>query len=279
MGEEAVSRRIEAFCVALLFAGLGVGYLVYGARSWAPPLASHHGAGIDAMIRFLLVTTGLMFLAGHVMLGLLVWRGARRSRITLRLAPAKAERWVAVTLGLLMTFVAEGGVLAIGLPVFEEYFGDIPHDAVQLEVTAQQFAWNVRYPGADGIFGRTDVALIDTNNPIGLDRNDPAAADDTLTINQITVPVNQPVKVILRSRDVIHSFFLPNFRVKQDAVPGMTIEIWFTPTREGRFEIPCTELCGLGHYRMKGFLNVVSRSEFQAFLQANERAARARYAN
>ena len=90
--------------------------------------------------------------------------------------------------------------------------------------------------------------------------------DDIVSINQMTVPVDRPVKIMLRSLDVIHSFFLPHHRVKQDAVPGMNIPVWFIPTREGTFEIPCAELCGLGHYRMKGFLNVVSASEYDAWL-------------
>jgi len=152
------------------------------------------------------------------------------------------------------------------LPVFGEYFGDIPEDAVNIVVTGQQFAWNNHYSGEDGIFGRTDVALITPTNPVGLDGNDPAAADDFVLINQLTVPVDRPVKITLRALDVIHSFFLPHHRVKQDAVPGMSIPVWFVPTREGRFEIPCTELCGLGHYRMQGFLNVVSQAEYDAWL-------------
>lgn len=274
------SNRLEATLVGALFAALGIGYVIYGSRGWAPELASRHGAGIDMMINFLLVATGLMFVVGHIVLGFFIWKGAQRSAVSLRLASAKQEKWVAITLGLLMTFIAEGGIIIIGLPVFGEYYGEIPEDAVELEVIGQQFAWNVRYPGPDGTYGRTDVALIDeVRNPIGLDRNDPAAADDITELNQITVPVDRPIKVTLKARDVIHSFFLPHFRVKQDAVPGMTITIWFTPTREGRFEIPCAELCGLGHYRMKGFLNVVSDADFQAFLDDNAAGTRRQLAN
>ena len=261
-------RTFEGTLVGVVFASLGIGYLVYGGQAWAPQLASRHGAGIDTMMSFLLTTTGIMFLIGHLVLGALIFLGVRRNRVTLRMATSRSERWISISLGLLMTFVAEGGVLAIGLPVFQEYYGEIPHDAVTVAVTGQQFAWNAHYPGDDGTFGRTDPGLITANNPVGLDGNDPAAADDTISINQISVPVNRPIRVRLRSRDVIHSFFLPHLRVKQDAVPGMTIDVWFVPTREGRFEIPCAELCGLGHYRMKGFLNVVSEAEFAAFLDS-----------
>ncbi|NKB87657.1 MAG: cytochrome-c oxidase [Acidobacteria bacterium] len=266
MANDKSSPRVEGILVAILFIAIGVGYAIYGARSWFPELASRHGSGIDAMITFVLVATGLMFLIGHLVFGWLIWRAAARDRVTSRLAEPRAERRISITVGIVIALAAEGGVIAIGLPVFGEYYGDIPLDAVDIEVTGQQFAWNNHYPGADGVRGRTDVALITPTNPVGLDNNDPASADDIVAVNQLTVPVDRPVKITLRALDVIHSFYLPHHRVKQDAVPGMSIPVWFIPTREGRFEIPCAELCGLGHYRMKGFLNVVSQAEYEAWL-------------
>ncbi|MBI3262174.1 MAG: cytochrome c oxidase subunit II [Acidobacteria bacterium] len=262
-------RSVEALLVGLLFGFTGVLGVLYGARTWLPPLASKHGAGIDAMLMYLLVSVGTLFLIGHIALGALIWRAARQSRITHRLTPARTEWAVSAALGLLMALVAEGGVLAIGLPVWSEYFAATPPaDAVLVEVTGQQFTWNVRYPGADGAFGRTDPRLIDdASNPIGIERSDPAAADDVTSVNEIAVPVNRPVRVRLRSKDMVHSFFLPHLRVKQDAVPGMTIEIIFVPTREGTFEIACTQLCGLGHYRMQGLLHVVPESEFRRWMR------------
>jgi cytochrome c oxidase subunit 2 len=130
----------------------------------------------------------------------------------------------------------------------------IPKDGVQIEVTAEQFAWNIRYAGPD--------------NQIG-------TADDVLTLNQLHFPVGQPVVVTLHSKDVIHSFFLPEFRVKQDAVPGLSTRIWFEGTRTGHWEISCAELCGLGHYRMKGFVTVETPEEFHKWLadQAAEAGA------
>jgi cytochrome c oxidase subunit 2 len=136
------------------------------------------------------------------------------------------------------------------------YFSDAPTNATIIQVTGEQFAWNFHYPGPDGQFGRTDNKLITGTNPIGLDKDDPAAKDDVLSIGVMHAPVGKPVRVRLRSKDVIHSFFLPNFRMKQDAVPGMGIEVWFTPTQAGQYEIACAELCGLGHYRMKGALTI-----------------------
>jgi cytochrome c oxidase subunit 2 len=220
------------------------------------------------MLRYLLLTVGALFLAGYVALAYFVWRGVRRDRIGPRFARPRVEFALSAALGLGMAVIAEGGVLAIGMPVWREYFDATPPaDAVTIEVTAQQFMWNVRYPGPDGRFGRTDPARIDeATNPLGMDRSDPAGADDILALNEITVPFGRAVRVRLRSKDVIHSFFLPNFRVKQDAVPGMSPEIVFFPTRTGHFELACAELCGLAHYRMRGFFNVVSPQEFEGWL-------------
>jgi cytochrome c oxidase subunit 2 len=268
--ETSAKLPLEALVVGLLFLVTGLSVVGYGARTWLPPLASRHGAGIDAMLLYLLTIVGALLLIGYVVLAVLVWRGARQPRVTYRMAAPRTEWVLSAVLGLVMALLAEGGVLAIGIPVWGEYFSATPPaDAVRIEVTAQQFMWNVRYPGADGIFGRTDPRLVDdATNPIGIDRRDPAAKDDVFIQNEITVPVNRTVRVHLRSKDMIHSFFLPHLRVKQDAVPGMTIEIVFVPTRVGTFEIACAQLCGLAHYRMRGVLNVVSDDEFRRWLQA-----------
>jgi cytochrome c oxidase subunit 2 len=264
------STNVEALLVGSLFFAVGLFGVVYGARRWLPPLASRHGAGIDAMLMYLLFVTGGLFLIGHLVLSGLIWRAARQDRVTHRLATRKTEWVLSGALGLLVVTLGEAGVLAIGIPVWNEYFlARPPEDAVFVEVTGQQFQWNVRYPGSDGLFGRTEVRLIDGagTNPLGIDRADPAAADDIIDLNEMTVQVNRPVRVRLRSKDMIHSFFLPHLRVKQDAVPGMVPEIVFVPTREGNFEIVCAELCGLGHYRMQGFLHVLSEDGFREWLQ------------
>lgn len=269
-GTPTSKLTVEALLVGLLFLLTGLLGVAYGgARAWLPPLASRHGAGIDAMLAYLLVTVGALLLIGYVALSVLIWRAARQQRVTLRQATRKTEWVLSAAFGLVVALVGEVGVLAIGIPVWSEYFGAIPPaDAVFVEVTGQQFAWNMRYPGNDGIFGRTDVRLIDeASNPIGIDRTDPAAADDVTLQNEIAVPVNRPVRLRLRSKDMIHSFFLPHLRVKQDSIPGMTPEIVFVPTREGTFEIACAELCGLGHYRMQGFLYVLSEDGFRQWLK------------
>ena len=138
--------------------------------------------------------------------------------------------------------------------------------ATVVRVVAEQFAWNVHYPGADGQFGRTSAALVGPGNPLGLDRQSPYAADDVATINQLAVPVDRPVIVQLSARDMIHSFGVPAMRVKQDAIPGMMIPVWFTPTLTGEFDIACSQLCGLAHYRMRGVVSVMTSPEFQTWL-------------
>ena len=170
----------------------------------------------------------------------------------------------------------EGGVLAaeivllayFSIPAWSARVDAFPSEqqSTVVRVVAEQFAWNVHYPGPDGRFGRTDLSLLGPTNPLGLDRRDPAAKDDITTINQLHLPVNKPAIVHLSSKDMVHSFALPQMRVKQDAIPGIAQPVWFTPTRTGEWEIACSQLCGLGHYRMRGFYTVETQTEFNAWL-------------
>ncbi len=264
----ASSRRsVEGLVLALVFLLVPVLGVALAARRWLPPLASEHGAGIDRMINYLLITVGVLFVVGHLTLGYFVWRFGRQGRVTFRLASSKAERRWSLIPVVLMALIAEGGVLVLGLPVWGKFYASkAPPEAVVVEVTAEQFAWNIRYPGKDGTFGRTEPKLITDENPVGLDKSDPAARDDILLLSKIVVPVNRPVRIRLRSKDTLHSFFLPNFRVKQDSVPGMTIEFWFVPTAKGDYEIACAELCGFGHFQMRGLFNVMTQEEFEKWL-------------
>ena len=147
-------------------------------------------------------------------------------------------------------------------------------EAVVVRVVAEQFAWNIHYPGPDGKFGRTDIALVSADNPLGLDRRDPNAKDDITTINQLNLPINRPVLVHLSSKDVIHSFGLYEMRVKQDAIPGMTIPVWFIPNRIGEYEIACSQLCGLGHFRMRGFITIQSDADYKKWYDDQEKELR-----
>jgi cytochrome c oxidase subunit 2 len=144
-------------------------------------------------------------------------------------------------------------------------------EAVVVHVYAQQFAWNIQYPGPDGKFGRTDIKLVAADNPIGIDRTDPNAKDDIVTINQLNLPVDRPVLVHLSSMDVIHSFGLYEMRVKQDAIPGLSIPVWFIPNRIGEYEIACSQLCGLGHFRMRGFLTIQNAADYKKWYDDQEK--------
>jgi cytochrome c oxidase subunit II len=147
-------------------------------------------------------------------------------------------------------------------------------EAVVVRLIGEQFAWNVHYPGPDGRFGRTDIKLVSADNPLGLDRRDPDAKDDITTINQMNLPVDRPILVQLSSKDVIHSLGLIEMRVKQDAIPGMTMPVWFIPNRIGEYEIACSQLCGLGHFRMRGFVTVQSAADYQKWYDEQEKELR-----
>jgi len=139
---------------------------------------------------------------------------------------------------------------------------------IEVHVAGEQFAWNIHYPGPDGVFGRIDNSLVSATNPVGIDRTDPAAADDIGVLNVLMLPLNRTAVVLVSSRDVVHSFTLNEMRVKQDAVPGMTARVWFTPTMKGDWEIACSQLCGLGHYRMRGEYHVVDQDAWDRWQAA-----------
>jgi cytochrome c oxidase subunit II len=163
-------------------------------------------------------------------------------------------------------------LVVFAVPIWATRVNSIPPEsqATVVRVVAEQFAWNVHYPGKDGVFGRTDPNLVATGtNPLGLDPNDPAGKDDVVLLNELHLPVNKPVIIKLTTKDVIHSFFLPQMRVKQDAIPGQVIPIWFEPIKTGQWDIACAQLCGLSHYRMRGSYTVESQADFDKWMADN----------
>jgi cytochrome c oxidase subunit 2 len=168
-------------------------------------------------------------------------------------------------------------ILFLGLGILgrkawaEARFTQAAPNAIQVEVTENQFVFNFRYPGPDGKFGKLDPAQVSasTGNPLGLDSKDPAGKDD-IVLPTLTVPVNRQIELLIRSQDVIHNFYVRELRLQQDAMPGMVIPIHFTAEKIGQYEIMCTQLCGLAHYRMRSFLNVVSDSDYDTFLKQQE---------
>jgi cytochrome c oxidase subunit 2 len=231
-----------------------------------PPAASAHAADVDqlmVLIHWLMV----MLFVGWSVFFLYVLIRFRRSAHPRASYDGLRGRW---------SMWVEGGVLAaevvllafFSIPIWSARADAFPaaDQSTVVRVVAEQFAWNVHYPGGDGVFGRTDARLIGPANPLGLDRSDAAAVDDVTTINQLNLPVGRPVIVYLSSKDMVHSFTLPQMRVKQDAVPGIPQPLWFTPLETGEWEIVCSQLCGLGHYRMRGFYTIQSPDDFDAWL-------------
>ncbi len=244
-----------------------------------PALAAANGAQIDGLIGWTHIFMLILFVGWG---GFFVYCLIRFRRSRQPVANYTGVRSHASNYGEVAVAVVEA-ILLVGfsIPLWAARVDHIPSEseALVVEVTGEQFAWNIHYAGPDGKFGRTNIKLLDLqSNPLGLDRDDPAAKDDVTTLNQLYLPVNKPIIVRLRSKDVIHSFGVPEFRVKQDAVPGLTIPIWFVPnvttadmrTRmansEFQYEIACAQLCGLGHAKMRGFVTVVTAEEFQKWL-------------
>jgi cytochrome c oxidase subunit 2 len=246
-----------------------------------PALAATHGGQIDSLLGWIHVFMLILFLGwgGFIVYALVRFRRSRNPVASYTGVTSNASKYSEIAVAIIEAILLVG----FAIPMWAARVDTIPaaSEALVVQVTGEQFAWNVHYPGADGVFGRTDIKLLDAqSNPLGIDRSDAAGKDDVTSLNQLYLPVNRPVIVRLRSKDVIHSFGVPEFRVKQDAIPGLTIPIWFVPnvttaemrTRTGnpefQYEIACAQLCGLGHYRMRGFVTVQSAEEFQKWMDA-----------
>lgn len=237
---------------------------------WGLPFnASAHGAEIDRLIYVIHVFMVVLFLGWLIFLisALIRFRARPGHAAVYKENHFKAPTYLEVGVAVFEAVL----LVAFSFPIVHKIKMSFPsrENAVQIRVVAEQFAWNIHYPGVDGVFGKTDIKLINPTNPIGLNRNDPAAKDDIVTINQMHIPVHKSVVAYLSSKDVIHSFGVPVMRVKQDVIPGQTIPVWFEAKDTGNFEIACAQLCGLGHYRMRGFFIVETEQEFKAWLEKN----------
>ncbi len=235
-------------------------------RWWLPQDISTHGAQIDHLINVLHVFMILLFVGWGIFLiyCLVKFRARPGHQAQIDTKHFKLPFYIEVGVLLFEIFLLVG----MSSPAWFSFKKGFPDEkeALVIRIVAEQFAWNIHYPGKDGKFGPVKVQLMDGTNPIGLDRDQADGKDDIFTINNLHVPVGRPVIVRLLSKDVIHSFFLPELRVKQDAIPGSEIPIWFQATQTGEFEIACAQLCGIGHYRMRGQLFVDSPADFDKFL-------------
>lgn len=242
------------------------------------PEASAHAHEIDSMLNWVHWFMLILFVGWTTFFLYTLWRFRRRTHPKADHDGVKssASTWLEVGVVVFEAFL----LLGFAFPLWAKRVNDFPpaKEAVEVRVVAEQFAWNIHYPGPDGRFGKSTSKLVNGDNPLGLDRTDPAARDDVVTMNQLHLPVGRDAIVHITSKDVIHSFALRQMRVCQDAIPGSSIPVWFRPTvttaemrqklnnEKFEYEIMCAQLCGLGHYRMRGFLTVQTQEEYDAWL-------------
>lgn len=238
-----------------------------------PPLASQNGQAVDQLIVYVHLLMIVLFVGWliYFIFTLVRFRSSRHPRADYAGVKNHASSYVEVAVAgvesLLLVFVA--------VPVWARHVDNFPKESEStvVQLVAQQFAWNFRYPGKDGVFGRQDMHWVTADNVFGVDPNDSNGKDDVQTLNEMHVPVNKPVIVYVSSKDVIHSFRIIDMRVTQDAIPGMRIPVWFLPTKVGRYQINCAQLCGDGHAGMaQGWLVVESQAAFDKWEASQEGA-------
>ena len=255
--------------VAIILLIVAVGSVIFHFWSpwWFTELASNWGS-MDTTIIITFWVTGVVYVVIILFMAWCVWkfRGRRVSSSSNHNAAyepenKKLELWLTVG-----TAVGVAILLAPGLYVWNQYV-TVPEEAVEVEVVGQQWDWAYRYPGADGVLGISNARFITAENPFGLKKDDPNGQDDILIQgDDLHLVLNQPVNMLLRSIDVLHDFYVPQFRAKMDLVPGLVTFFWMTPTRTGTFDILCAELCGSGHYAMRGKVVVEEKAAYEAWL-------------
>jgi cytochrome c oxidase subunit 2 len=244
---------------------------------WFPAAISEHAPALDRQFLITLLVVGISFTAAQIGLGWAIWKfrdtGNPSDRAVYSHGSNRLEvLWTVITAVVFIALAVMGQSVWANLRL-----NDAPAGSYQVEVVAQQFQWNFHYPGNDGVFGRTDPKLIDDSalNFIGIDETDPNAKDDSVTA-ALAIPVNRPVELRLRSKDVIHNFWVPQLRFKQDLVPGMEIKVHFTANKVGKYELACAELCGQLHFKMKSYMLVLPEDEIQSLKALSQEQFQAR---
>jgi cytochrome c oxidase subunit II len=239
--------------------------IFFNKKWWLPPAISEHAPALDRQFMLTIIIVGIAFTAAQVGLGWMVWKYRDTGKPNDRALYTHGSNRLEV-IWTVITAVVFIGLAVMGQRVWASLrLHDAPAGSYSVEVVAQQFQWNFHYSGKDNVFGRTDPSLIDdsTVNYIGLDESDPSAKDDAV-ISSLVIPVNRPVELKLRSKDVIHSFWVPPLRFKQDLVPGMEIKVHFTANKVGKYELACAELCGQNHFKMKSYMLVLPEDQMTA---------------
>lgn len=266
-GSTSVALALALF---LVFMTVVTVYIIMAKIWWFPPAITDFGHEIDAQFTRTFIITGIVFVMAQIGLAYAVFRFRDRGQKAVYFEGNNTME-IVWTLATVILFVGLG-LYARNAWAQVHFMGASP-GALPIEVTGQQFAWNFRYAGPDGKFGREKPELVSasTGNPVGLDPTDPASKDDVVS-PVIAVPAGREVELILRSQDVTHAFYVRELRLKQDAVPGMEIHMHFTATVPGEYELACAELCGLGHYRMHTMLQVLSETDFEKWMKDQEAA-------
>lgn len=257
-----------------------VGFHIFSPWWWTP-LASNWGY-IDNTIVLTFWITGVVFIAvvGFTAFCVLRFRHQEGRRSQYNPENKKVELWLTA-----LTALGVIGMLTPGLFVWNE-FVSVPKGASRVEVMGQQWQWSYRYPGKDGVLGTTNVRFVSDKNPFGINPKDPKGQDDLLILgDDMHLPINKPIKILLRSLDVLHDFYVAEFRAKMDMVPGSETYFWLTPTLAGKYDVLCFELCGIGHYAMRSKVVVETEGDYQAWLSKQKtfaqslREAENRYRN
>ena len=250
--------------VAIIFVLIILGSIVFHFWSpwWWTPVASNWG-NIDDTIILTFWVTGAVFVAVCLFMSYCVWAYRYRPERKAEYKPEDKKLEFRLTW---LTTLGVVALLAPGLVVWNKFI-TVPENAIKIEVVAYQWGWNYRLPGADGVLGKKSVVLISDENPYGLDSSDPNSKDDILVMDaDLHLEINQPVKVELRSFDVLHNFYVPQFRAKMDMLPGIITYYWFTPEKKGDYEVLCAEYCGTGHYAMRGRVLVDEEKDYSDWL-------------
>jgi cytochrome c oxidase subunit 2 len=266
-GSTTAALSLAVFLVLMTVATV---YFFMAKVWWFPPAITDFGHEIDAQFTRTFIITGIVFVLAQFGLAYAVFKFRDRGQKATYFEGNNTME-IVWTLATVVLFVGLG-LYARNAWAEVHFMGAAP-GALPIEITAQQFAWNFRYAGPDGKFGREKPELVSasTGNPVGLDSTDSASKDDIVS-PVIAVPVNREVELIIRSQDVTHSFYVRELRLKQDAVPGMEIHMHFTAMEPGNYEIACAELCGLGHYRMHSMLMVMPEADFEKWMKDQEAA-------
>ena len=250
--------------VAIIFALVILASIAFHFWSpwWWTPVASNWG-NIDGTIILTFWITGAVFVAVCLFMSYCVWQYRYRPERKAEYKPEDKKLEFRLTW---LTALGVAALLAPGLVVWNKFI-TVPENALKIEVVAYQWGWNYRLPGADGVLGKTSIGLVSDDNPYGLDISDPNSKDDIIVMDaDLHLEINQPVKVELRSLDVLHNFYVPQFRAKMDMLPGIITYYWFIPEKKGDYEILCAEYCGTGHYAMRGRVLVDEEKDYSNWL-------------